>query len=72
MINQIWVTPYNVPTKTCSGPSGVFPGAKTPKRCSDLIAPPNSKIVSSSKRLVLIDLDGVNGLVISDIPYVIN
>jgi hypothetical protein len=71
-MGQIWITPYNIPSKKCVAPSGTFPGASSPSRCADMIAPANSTILSNSKRLVLIDLDGVNGLAVSDIPYVLN
>jgi hypothetical protein len=69
-MSQIWITPYNIPTKKCVAPSGTFPGADTVGRCARMIAPANSKRVSCTRRLALIDLDGTNGLVVSDIPYV--
>lgn len=71
MNKKIWITPYNIPTKKCVAPRGVFPGAQTTGRCADLVAPPNSKRLSSTRRLILIDIDGTNGLAISDVPYVL-
>lgn len=66
----IYVTPYNIPTKECRAVSGVFPGADTVGRAAALLSPAGSRIISRSPRLVLIDLDSVSGLAISDIPYV--
>lgn len=71
-MRTIYVTPYNIPTKECQAVSGTFPGADTVERAAQLLTPANARIVSRSNRLVLIDVDGTNGLVLSDIPYVLN
>lgn len=71
-MTTIYVTPYNIQTKECQAVSGTFPGADTVERAAQLLTPPNARIVSRSNRLVLIDVDGTNGLAISDLPYVIN
>ncbi len=71
-MTTIYVTPYNVPTKECQAVSGTLPGVNTIAHAETLLAPPNARIVSRSDRLILIDLDGTNGLALSDIPYVCN
>ena len=71
-MTEIYVTPYNLKTKECQAVSSRFYSEDTVADVAPLLSPVGSRIVSRSDRLILIDLDGFNGLALSDIPYVIN
>lgn len=68
-MTTIYVTPYVLASKTCQSVSSTLPAASTVSDAATLLAPAGSSVVSRSDRLILIDLDGTNGLALSDLPY---
>ena len=69
-MRQLFVTPYTLATRVCSGVSSPLPPEWTQDVASVTLTQPGAKVLRSTDRLTLIDLDGVNGLAVSDIIYV--
>lgn len=72
-MRQLFVTPYDIATKVCQAPSNPLAPDATIATAADMFtAAPGARVVTRSPRLLLIDLDGANGLAVSDLPYVTN
>lgn len=71
-MSTIYITPYVIASKTCQGASQPVPDWNTVGDAVSFLVTGTARIVSRSDRLILIDLDGVNGLAVSDICYVKN
>lgn len=60
---MIYLTPYDIITKTAQAPSMFQPSPTLAQAESTL---PSATVLSRSSRLVLLSLDGDNGIALSD------